>query len=92
MSAPIKKEKPRERELSPDEIRKLWLALDRAPIQRRSTKGMPRGEKGVGSEDIPLTRATALALTPARDRPLGLPAPGETSSLFLCARGTSHSL
>lgn len=62
MSAPIKKEKPRERELSPDEIRKLWLALDRAPIQRRSTKGVPRGEKAVGSEDIPLTRATALAL------------------------------
>ena len=62
LSAPIKKEKPRERDLSPAEIRQLWQALDRAPVQRRSTKGLPRGERVVGDADIPMTRAIALTL------------------------------
>lgn len=62
MRPPIKKEMPRERELSPDEIRQLWHALDQAPVHRRSTKGVPRGEKAVGDADLPMTRATALAL------------------------------
>lgn len=59
---PIKKEKPRERELSANEIGKLWCALDRAPIGRRYTKGLPRGKAVVGGGDIPMTRATALTL------------------------------
>jgi integrase len=62
LPAPIKKEAPRERELSPTEIRQLWQALDRAPVQRRSTKGLTRGERVVSDEDIPMTRAIALAL------------------------------
>lgn len=62
LSAPIKKEKVRERDLSPAEIRQLWQALDRAPDQRRSTKGLPRGERVVGDADIPMTRAIALTL------------------------------
>jgi integrase len=62
MPPPIKKEKARERELSPDEIRKLWSALERAPIKRRTTKGLARGERVVEADDIPMTRATALTL------------------------------
>jgi integrase len=62
LSAPIKKETPRERELSPTEIRQFWQALDRAPVQRRSTKGLTRGERAVSDEDVPMTRAIALAL------------------------------
>lgn len=62
MGPPIKKEKPRERDLSTKEIATLWAALDRAPAQRRTTKGLPRGERIVGATDIPLTRATALTL------------------------------
>jgi integrase len=50
---PIKKEKPRGRELSPGEIQKLWQALSRAP-QKRAMK------RGPG--DFPMTRATALTL------------------------------
>ena len=59
---PIKKEKPRERELSADEILKLWHALDRAPVGRRYANGLPRGAAVVGEKDIPMTRATALTL------------------------------
>ena len=62
LSPPIKREKARERNLSPDEIRTLWAALDRAQVARRSTKGMARGERATAGDDIPLTRATALAL------------------------------
>lgn len=54
VSPPIKKEKPRERELSPAEIRTLWLALDRAPVAREAWK---RREG-----DFPMRRATALAI------------------------------
>jgi integrase len=50
---PIRKEKPRERDLSPDEIRRLWDALDKAPVSRT-----PRRLEG----DFPMTRATALAI------------------------------
>jgi len=60
MSAPIKKEKPRERELSPDEIRTLWLALDRAPVKRRAWRRVDGEAKS--ADGIPLIRATALAL------------------------------
>lgn len=60
MSAPVKKEKPRERELSPDEIRKLWQALDAAPVQRRAWRRVDG--KAKAPDGIPLTRATALTL------------------------------
>jgi integrase len=53
LSPPIKKEKARERDLSPAEIRLLWYALDKAPISRPMKR-----EDG----DFPMTRATALAL------------------------------
>ncbi len=62
MKAPIKKEKPRERELAPEEIRKLWQALDRAPASKRTTKGLPRGTKATGDGEIPFSLALALAL------------------------------
>ena len=52
LTPPIRKEKPRERDLSPDEIRRLWVALDKAPVGRT-----PRSEG-----DFPMTRATALAI------------------------------
>jgi integrase len=54
LSPPIKKEKPRERELSPDEIRALWLALDRAPAVRQHWKRQP--------DDFPMRKATAIAI------------------------------
>lgn len=54
VSPPIKKEKPRERELSPVEIRTLWLALDRAPVAREVWKRR--------DGDFPMRRATALAI------------------------------
>ena len=54
LSPPIKKEKARERELSPSEIRTLWEALDRAPVARETWK---RREG-----DFPMRRATALAI------------------------------
>lgn len=53
MSPPIKKEKPRERELSPDEIQKLWRFLEHAPEAPRSQRGQ---------SDVPMSRATAIAL------------------------------
>lgn len=59
---PIKKEAERERNLSSDEICKLWKVLLRTPLQRRSTLGRPRGERAVGAQEIPLTRATAIAM------------------------------
>lgn len=63
MAPPIKKERPRERALTPDEIQTLWEALDRAPTARRHAgKGVPRGTKIVGEADLPMTRATALAM------------------------------
>lgn len=52
MSAPIRKEKPRERTLSPGEIATLWQALDTAP----ETKA----EYGEGA--FPMLKATALSL------------------------------
>lgn len=61
VSPPIKKEKPRERDLSPAEIRTLWAALDRAPVSRRYAEGLPRGAKAAG-DGIPMTKATALTL------------------------------
>jgi integrase len=62
MSPPIKIETPRDRELSPDEIRQLWLALDRAPVRKRTTKAIARGERATFAGDLPMTRATALTL------------------------------
>jgi integrase len=62
LKSPIKKERPRERELSPAEIRRLWEALSRAPVKRRTTEGLPRGERAVCNTDIPMTRSVALAL------------------------------
>jgi integrase len=53
VAPPIRREKPRERDLSSDEIRQLWVALDSAPIRRAPR----RSEK-----DLPMTRATALMI------------------------------
>jgi integrase len=54
LQAPIKKEKPRERVLSDDEIRALWRALDRAPVKRTKLRRT--------ADDFPMRRATALTL------------------------------
>lgn len=62
ISPPIKNEKPRERELSEAEIKQLWEALGLAPVARRSTKGLQLGERAVSETDLPMTKATALAL------------------------------
>lgn len=62
LKPPIKKEKPRERELSADEIRTLWEALDRSPDTRRATRGGTKSEGIAMPADIPMTKATALAL------------------------------
>lgn len=62
VKAPIKKEKPRERELAPAEIATLWKALDRAPVARRITKGVPRGTRVVANDDLPMTRPLAIAI------------------------------
>jgi integrase len=53
VAPPIRKEKPRERDLSPDEIRRLWAALDKSPVGRT-----PRHSEG----NFPMTRPTALAI------------------------------
>jgi integrase len=62
VKAPIKKEKPRERELAPEEIATLWKALDRAPVARRFTKGVPRGTRVMANDDLPMTRPLAIAI------------------------------
>ena len=62
VSPPIKQEKPRERDLSEPEIQILWQALGRAPAERRSGKGLPRDKKILADTDIPMTKATALAM------------------------------
>jgi integrase len=62
LSPPIKKEVERERNLSIAEIAQLWSALDRAPLSRRVARGLPRGSRAAGAEDIPMTRTIALAL------------------------------
>jgi integrase len=54
MKRPIKKEAPRERELSPGEIRTLWFALDTVPGKRVLWKRQ--------AGDLPMSRATALAM------------------------------
>lgn len=54
MKRPIKKEAPRERELSISEIERLWCALDKAPASRPSW----RRKEG----DLPMTSAVALAM------------------------------
>ncbi|HRQ15063.1 MAG TPA: tyrosine-type recombinase/integrase [Promineifilum sp.] len=52
MSAPIRKEKPRDRALSFSEIATLWLALDNAPETKAA----------YGEGTFPMTKATALSL------------------------------
>lgn len=52
LAPPIRKEKPRERDLSLDEIHQLWTALDKAPVSRRP---------GGSDRNFP-TRAMALTL------------------------------
>ena len=59
---PIKKEKARERELSPDEIRILWAALDRAPPGRTIDRG-PRGTFASAAKPVALPMSQAVALT-----------------------------
>jgi integrase len=53
LSPPIKKEKPRERDLTFEEMRTLWGALENAPLIRPA-----KGQAG----DFPMTYATALTL------------------------------
>ena len=53
LAPPIRKEKPRERDLSPDEIRRLWASLDKASASRRR-----HGSEG----RVPMTRPMALAI------------------------------
>lgn len=62
MKAPIKREKERERVLDDDEIRRFWSVLDRAPIVRRGNKDVPRGQRVLGPDDVPMTKAVALVL------------------------------
>ena len=59
---PVKKEKPRERALSPDEISALWKVLGTAPERQRYGKDVARGEKILGSGDLSMTRLTAITL------------------------------
>jgi integrase len=59
---PIKTEEERTRVLSIAEIQILWSALDRAPVERRMTRNVPRGDKIIGANDVKMTRAVALAL------------------------------
>jgi integrase len=54
MKRPIRKEAPRERELSPDEIRVLWHVLDKTPTLRSQWKRQ--------DGDLPMTRSIALAM------------------------------
>ncbi len=53
LAPPIRKEKPRERDLSPDEIRRLWASLDKASVSRTR-----HGSEG----NVPMTRPMALAI------------------------------
>ncbi len=63
VSPPIKREKARERELTPDEMRTLWKALEATPVERRKLpKGAPTGERVVGRSELHMTRPTALAI------------------------------
>lgn len=63
VSPPIKREKARERELTADEIRTLWAALEATPVERRKLpKGAQTGERIVGKAELHMTRATALAI------------------------------
>lgn len=63
VSRPIKREKARERELTPDEIRTLWTALEATPVERRKLpKGSPTGDRIVGERELRMTRPTALAI------------------------------
>jgi integrase len=53
LAPPIHKERPRERDLSPNEIHRLWAALDRAPGS---------GTPGQSNRELPMSRPTALAI------------------------------
>ncbi|MBA4130045.1 MAG: hypothetical protein C0519_01325 [Hyphomicrobium sp.] len=63
VSPPIKREKARERQLTVEEIRTLWRALDGAPVEpnRERKADGSFGAKGATS-GIPMTKAVALAL------------------------------
>jgi integrase len=54
LKPPIVGEAPRERVLSPAEIRTLWLVSDRAPVSREKWRKQ--------EVDVPMRRATALAI------------------------------
>jgi integrase len=57
---PVEEEAPRERALEPDEIRRLWLALDKAPaVRTRLPDGTLPPRK---PDDFPMRRATAIAV------------------------------
>lgn len=62
LQPPIKKEEERERNLSIEEIARMWAALDSAPSKKRAAVGLPRGGRVLGADDVPLIQATALAM------------------------------
>jgi integrase len=62
LKGPIAKERERDRDLSPTEIHQLWAALERAPVERRYGKGIPRGQRIVPEGGLTFTRSTALAM------------------------------
>ncbi len=63
MKAPVKRNKPRDRALSPAEIATFWAALDRTPLARRHVPaGLPRSATILTGTDVPMTRPTALAM------------------------------
>ncbi len=63
MKAPVKRNRPRDRALSPAEIAAFWAALDRTPVARRHVPaGLARTAKLLTEVDVPMTRATALAM------------------------------
>jgi integrase len=53
LAPPIRKERPRERDLSMDEIYRLWTALNRTPVSRTL---------GQSKRELPISRPTALAI------------------------------
>jgi integrase len=57
---PIKTEAPRERVLTPDEVRAVWLALDSAPAARERGADGKLAKRQEG--DFPMLKATALAI------------------------------
>jgi hypothetical protein len=81
MPRPIKTETPRDRELSLDEIRQQWLALDRAPVVKQATKRIARGERaGVARTWRVAARMSEGAITTPTG-PIGGMSPADTHAV-----------